>query len=94
MKEMRSVNCKLSSTQYYRLKRALSYRNMSIYQYLKLCCVCVDKIHFVGHQAAKQKFRIYAENVRLPNNWMRLSDARAVKELREAVNEADAAKGI
>lgn len=94
MKTWKSVSCKLSETQLLRLKRTLSYRNMSVYQYLKLCCVCVDKIHFIGHETAKQKFRIYAENVRLPNNWMRLSDARAVKELREAVNEADAAKGI
>lgn len=84
-----TVSCKLSEKDYQRLKRKLGYKRMSVYQFLKLCCMSVDKITFVGHDTAKQKFRIYAENVRLPENWMKYSDAKAITELNKAVKLAE-----
>lgn len=84
-----TVSCKLSERDYQRLKRKLGYKRMSAYQFLKLCCMSVDKITFVGHETTKQKFRVYAENIRLPNNWMKYSDAKLVTEVNKAMKRAE-----
>lgn len=84
-----TVSCKLSERDYQRLKRKLGYKHMSAYQFLKLCCISVDKITFIGHETAKQKFRIYAENVRMPENWIKYRDAKIIAELHKAIERAE-----